>query len=147
MDSMSFILKTALISSTLVPCHAPHNGLTVYASAPLGVPITDWPQQQEQPEIPHLPHEELSLRVTVDSGASGIYTNSSARSMHTSCSSQLAWLRNELGDKLIVISKDDCLGETFFSEAPPNPKLSVRAQTKPLAVVSRRMPARTRSCC
>jgi hypothetical protein len=142
-DPMSFILKTALVSSTLVPCHAPRERLTVYASAPLGMPVTHWPQQQEHPEIPHLPHEELSLRVTVDS-ASGTYTNSTS-STYTTSSAQLAWLRNDLSDKLIAISKEGFLGESFFSEAPPRPKLSILARARPLAAVSRRMPARTRS--
>jgi hypothetical protein len=146
-DPIPFVLSTALISSTLVPCSAPHARLAVYAPAPQGAPATDWPQQHKRPEIPHLPHEEPSLRVTVDSGASGTFTNSSARSTHFDSSAQLAWLRNELGDKLIVVPRENFLDRSFFSEAPANPKLSVRPQTKPRTSVSTRVTARARSGC
>ena len=147
MDPIPFILKTAFISSTLVPCSAPHAGLTVHAPWPAGVPATDWPQQRERPEGPHLPHEELSLRVTVDSGASGAFTNSSTRSIRFDSSPHLAWLRNELGDKLILICRENFLDKSFFSESPENPKLSVRPQTKPFSPVSVRVTARARRGC
>jgi hypothetical protein len=142
-----FILKTALISSTLVPRPALHHELIPYVHAPQGVPVADWPQQQERREIPHLPHEEQSLRVTVDSSASGTYTNSSARSTHTNSSAQMAWLRNELSDKLIVITEENLLDGSFFLETPPNPKLYLRPQTKPLTAMSTRVRARARSGC
>jgi hypothetical protein len=141
-----FILKTALISSTLVPCPALHE-LIAYVHAPQGVPIAHWPQQQERPEIPHLPHEEQSLRVTVDSSASGTYTNSSSRSTHTNSSAQMAWLRNELSDKLIVIAEENLPQESFFLKTPPNPKLHVRPQTKLLSAMSTRVRSRARSGC
>jgi hypothetical protein len=88
--------------------------------------------------IPHVPHEGRSLRVTVDSSASGTSTNSSA---------QVAWLRSDLSDKLIVISAENFFDESFFSETLPNPKLNVRHPTKPLTAVSRRMRARARRGC
>ncbi len=147
MTPTTFILKTAFISSTLVPCPAPHCGLTVYALVPQNASVTDWPQQRERPETPHLPHEERSLRVTVDSGASGSYTNGSARSMHTNSSAQLAWLRNELGDKLIMTPEENFLDKSFFSGTPQNPKMKVRPQTRPLTALSTRVRARARSGC
>ena len=123
----------------MVPCSAPHDGLTVYAPAPQGVPVAGWP------EIPHLPHEERVLRITVDSSASGAYTNSSGRSMPTNSSAHLAWLRNELGDKLTMIPAEKLFDQSFFLERPPNAKLNVRPLTKPLTPVSTRLTARARS--
>src|SRR5258708_29136661 len=107
MDSRLFILKAALASSTLVPCAAQRAELTVYSLAPQGVPMEHWPEHQERPESPHLPHAEGFLRVAVDSGASVTFTNSSARSTYTTSSPQLAWLRNQLGEKLILSSQDN----------------------------------------
>jgi hypothetical protein len=143
-DPMSFIL-TAFISSTLVPCHTTNDGVTVYETSARAVPVSNWPQEQERPEIPHLPHEELSLRVTVDS-ASGAYANSTS-STYTTSSTQLAWLRNDLSDRLIVISKEEFRGKSFYPETPPNLKLSTQAQAKPLNTVSRRIRALARSRC
>jgi hypothetical protein len=108
--------------------------------------VAEWPEQQERPEIPHLPHEELSLRVTVDSGASGTYTNSSSRT-YINSSAQVAWLPNELGNKLIVIPVENVLDESFFLRTPLNPKLNLRPQTKAVTPVSKRLTARARSGC
>jgi len=141
------ILKTALISSTLVPRPALYHGLIAYVHTPQGVPVADWPQQTERPEIPHLPHEERSLRVTVDSSASGTYTNSNARSTYTNSNAQMAGLRNELSDKLIVITEENLPEESFFLGTPPNPKLHVRPQTKALSAMSARGRTRVRSGC
>jgi hypothetical protein len=146
-DPTPFILKTVLISSTLVPCPARHEGFAGYEPAPQCAPVANWPQQQERSEMPHLPREERSLLVTIDSGASGTYTKSSARSTHTNCGAQVAWLRNELGDKLIVVAADNLLDESFFLGTPPTPRLNVRPQTKPLTAWSTRVSARARSGC
>jgi len=89
MDPTTFILKAAIISSTLVPCHTPHAEPTVYSLTPQGVPVEQWPQPKEYPESPHLPHEEQTLRITVDSGTSGSYTNSSVQTTHVNISAHL----------------------------------------------------------
>src|SRR5439155_9991036 len=86
-----------------MPCRVPHAELIVYSPQPQGVPVANWPERQEWPESPHLPHEEEFLRVTADSGASGTFTNTSARSTHVTSVSQLAWLPNDLGHKFIVV--------------------------------------------
>jgi len=83
---------------------------------------------------------------SVDSGASGAYTNSSAQLMYTNGSAQLAWLRNELSDKLILVPGENLLDESFFLETP-SPRLNVRPQTRPLAALSTRVRPRTRSGC
>jgi len=130
----TFIVKAAFFSWTLVPCPAPQDCLTPY------VPRAEWPEHRERPDQPHLPHEERYPSVVVDSGASGgTYTNSSARSMGVDSSPQVAFLRNELSDKVIVI------GSAFdepFLESAPNPQMNLRPQTKPLAVASTRWSAR-----
>jgi hypothetical protein len=124
-DTVHFDDRTCLINADGA-CSAPRDGLTVYAPAPQSVPVAGWPERQEWPEIPHLPHEERVLRITVDSSASGVYTNSSGRSMHTNSSAHLAWLRNELGDKLTMIPTENLFDQSFFVERPPNAKLNVR---------------------
>src|ERR1700691_4475568 len=104
MNPIPFVGKAALISSTLVtppkPSHLMDDRLVVHAlvSPCAMVPVYDWPEKQESHDSPHLPHEE---RVTVDSGASGNFTNSSARTVSYSYT-QAPFLKNFLSDKMIL---------------------------------------------
>jgi hypothetical protein len=123
-----FILKTALASSVVVPCPVPHAELIVYSRRLRGLPVEHWPGRPEWPEPPHLPHEEQSPRVNVDSGASGTSTNSSSQSMYTS-SAQVAWLLNDLGNKLIVGSAETARNEPFLFEPPPNPMCPILSRS------------------
>ena len=89
-----------LVCTTLVACCTPPATAGIYGPELRHVPVVDWPEQRELPESSHTPHEERFLRVTVDSGASGALVNNST---HVSTGTYLPWLRNELGEKLLVV--------------------------------------------
>ncbi len=140
MDPTPFILKTALISSSLVFCPTPRDvrcpatdpELTIYSHAPQGVPVVEWPESRERPETPHLPHEERWLRVSVDSGASGgIVANSTSRqSTYTSGVTQLALLPGDWSDKFILVSEWSITNEQQFLATLPELEVQARPNTK-----------------
>jgi len=127
-DPTPFILKTALISSTLVLCPAPRDvlrsatdpELTIYSAAPQGVPVLDWPESRERSEIPHLPHEERWLRVSVDSGASGgiVANSTSHQSTYTTGLTRLALLPGDWSDKFILVSATVMNHQEFLATLP-----------------------------
>jgi hypothetical protein len=139
----SLIVETVLVSSTLVmPCPARHATLTAYAPVPQGVPVTSWPKRREQPELPHLPDEETSLVLNVGSVSGN--TNSSAQlTTYTISDTQLAWLPNSLGHKVITLPVEKVGAEWSFA-TPSNPEPKCRLRTKPL---TGRLTARARSRC
>ena len=132
MGPTTFIWKT-LLSSTLVTCPTSHVAPNVYVFTSQAMQIGQWPEQHERHEMPHLPHEERTLRV--DSSPSGTYPNSSA---------QVAFLRNYLGDKLNVITAEDVPNQSLLWKSLPNLKSTLRPQTKPLTNLSKRLIIRTR---
>lgn len=144
MNPTPFILKTALISSTLVP-HARSADTQPTFSAPVSpaavVPVCNWPERQDRHELPHLPPEE---RVTVDLGASGSFTNTSARTVSGSYT-LTPWLRNELSDKLIMALAENVLSEQGCLATVPNQQVQARPDTKKhLSTASNRREERAR---
>jgi hypothetical protein len=103
-DPRLFAAKAVIVSSTFTPCHGlAYPTTTLEAMHAPGslcamVPVRDWPEPQEHGEQPHLPHEE---RIRVDSGASGSFTNTSARTTSYTYT-QIPFLRNLLGDDFIT---------------------------------------------
>ncbi len=139
MDPTPFILKTALISSSLVLCPTPRDVKcsatdpepTIHSLALRGVPAVEWPESRERSEMPHLPHEERWLRVSVESGASGgIFGNTTSRqSTYISSFTRLALLPDDLSDGFILVS-ESLMNHQEFLATLPGLEVQARPNTK-----------------
>jgi hypothetical protein len=105
------------------------------------VPVVDWPEPRERSEIPHLPHEERWLRVSVDSSASGgdVSNVTSQRSTYT------ALLPGDWSDRFILVSAETVMNLQEFSATLPKLEVQGRPNTKKhLSTGSTRREARAR---
>ena len=142
----SLILETVLASSALVmPCPAQHATLTVQAPAPNGVPVRSWPKREERREPPHLPDEENFLVLHVGSVSGN--TNTSAQIVtYTSTDTELAWLQNAVGNKVIVPPVENVRVEWRYL-TPRRTELSGHPHRKPLTARFAWLAPRARSRC
>jgi hypothetical protein len=109
------VLNSALVlcpncSSIVKPCpNCAAPSVSSPAAPTAALPVYDWPERREPHESPHQPHEE---RVTVDSGASGNFTNASARTISYTYT-QTPFLRNLLSERLIAVLDDNATADEW----------------------------------
>jgi len=144
---MEFICRNLLLFSTLAVCPTSHAGAGIYRPRLQHVPTADWPEREERSDPQHLLHEERTLRVTVDSGASGALTNSSPGSTHVSTTTHVAWLRNALSENLIVVSGEDANSEWLEVESKQTVMSDDRFRTKPYNSTAKWQRERARRNC